>query len=138
MNNKIIIIAVIVLIIAGGVLLIKKESPKKGNQSAETIVDKAEKAIGESGNIVVSSDIKKVTDELRQKYQNQICEKEEKVYCEYYTELYKKTGKKRIRNLQWNSLCALVKNIGRMNSDLYEYEIIGYEEKPCHQGMYAK
>lgn len=36
------------------------------------------------------------------------------------------------------SLCDLVKNIGRMNSDLYQYETIGYEEGPCYQGMYQK
>lgn len=137
MNNKIIISAVVILLIAGGVFFSKKDKNQKGNnQSAQKIVERTENAIGNTGSIVVPANIKKVTDELRQKYQNQICEKESVVYCEYYTEVYKKTGKKRISNLQWNSLCALVKALGRRNSDLYEYETIGYEEGPCYQGMY--
>lgn len=138
MNNKIIISAVVILLIAGGVFLSKKDKNQKGNnQSAQKIVERTEKAIGNTtGSIVVPENIKKVTDELRQKYQKQICEKEPVVYCEYYTEVYKKTGKKRISNLQWSSLCALAKALGRRNSDLYEYETIGYEEGPCYQGMY--
>ncbi|MCX7881367.1 MAG: hypothetical protein N2482_02560 [Patescibacteria group bacterium] len=131
MNSKTIIIIGAIILVAG-LFFTSKKSPQKNNQKAENIVEKVEKTAGETGGIIVPKNIKRVTDEMRQKYQNQICQKESVAYCEYYTRLYKKTGEKRTKNLQWNSLCALIKNIGTKNSDLYEYKTLGYEEKPCY------
>lgn len=83
MNNKIVLGIIAVLLIGGLVFLSKKPPTKGGNQTAKKIVKNVEKTMGETGSIQVPSNIKKVTDELRQKYENQICEKEPVSYCEY-------------------------------------------------------
>ena len=144
MNKKIILIGI------GGIIVLtlfflftnQKNSQPKKEISSEEMVDSVETEIGNKSNIIVPEDIKQITQQDWEKYQNSNCSNEPmETICEYYIQTKNETNKKSTKNLEWNSFCAYVKKYkGGKSFDTgsYNYETLGYQTGSCHQGMYQE
>jgi len=67
--------------------------------------------------------------------------KEEKdKICSYYADVKKETGEQTDRNVEYGNECSACKSYGDdqiANVGMHEYRHLGFERKPCTQGMYS-
>lgn len=73
-------------------------------------------------------------------YTNEICSDERgAAFCDYYKEEFS-DGTIKIDNLEWNNLCLYCKRYhdnGSYMAGKVKTTTLGYENKPCTQGMYG-
>ena len=67
--------------------------------------------------------------------------KEEKdMVCSYYADVIKATGEQSNKNVEWGNECSACKFYGEdqiVDAGTHEYRHLGFERKPCPQGMYS-
>lgn len=125
---KKLILAIIFIILAGVFLFFRQDQQKKENISEETTKETAKQGIS------VPSDLIACTPELIAQNCDEV--KQEAV-CGYDHTIYE-SGEKRNNILQFKSACHYCKFYGLEEKDIGGTRIrgLGYEIKPCTQGIY--
>lgn len=119
MNNKIIIIVFIFLLLSGAIFLSKKDKYQKEIISQlKKLLKKQKKQLEMPVVLLCLLILKKLLTHFDKNIKIKLVKKNKKLIADTAIKFIKKPAK------------------SRMNSDLYEYETIGYEEGPCYQGMY--
>lgn len=131
MSKYKIILSIFILVLAGGYFIYSNKF-STGNKK----VDEIEKKAGITGGIIVPSKLIQCTPEILA----EDCEKTAlKTVCGYDHAIYE-SGKERDNVLQFKSGCHYCRFYGMEEKNIAGTRIngLGFEEKPCNQGMYKK
>jgi hypothetical protein len=130
-KNTIVAIVIILLVVIGYFIFSANKNISVNKEALES-----EKKVGVTNPIIVPKDLIQCTKELIEKNCEEVFEE---TICGYDHSVYK-NGEEKDHALQFRSACHYCKLYGLEEKEMGTTKIngLGYELKPCTQGMYKK